>query len=296
MIISELKVNNYRNLSDLNITNDEPVKFIIGENGVGKSNLMEMLNTVFNKNSFQESDFYDADKPITIELNLKLNKIERGYFDDLFDVSDSLKISILATQDVPGGRLEFKHKDSESPISYKKIKDIPFVYYSSTQAPADWNFNKSRTAGKFLNELLNDFILKKKINSADLINEDKLNLVISYINSVIHQIKFIEKNDVSAMIENDILSLIPRLIELKNSNNISVNSMGSGIKYSSFIYFEILNKILLAVKQKSSAILTDTTDKTYLPIIIALDEPEIHLHPFMQRNIITDIRANKIPL
>lgn len=47
MIISELNVSNFRNLSGLHIKNNEPVKFIIGENGVGKSNILEMLNILF---------------------------------------------------------------------------------------------------------------------------------------------------------------------------------------------------------------------------------------------------------
>lgn len=290
MIISELKINNFRNLSGLHVKNNESVKFIIGENGVGKSNIIEMLNVLFNRNSFHELDFNKVDEPIIIEMVIELDEIELGYFDDFFEVENPFEVSIVAIQDKPNGRIEFKHKYSDSRIGYQKIKDIPFVYYSSTEAPRSLDFSKSGTAGKFLNEIVNDLILNKNISSNDLMKEDQMNLVIDYINSIIYHIKFIEKSDISATFEDDIMSLLPRLIELKDSNNISINNMGSGIRYSSFIYFEILNRILQAVKLDSKAIITNHDGKKYLPIIIALDEPEIHLHPFMQRNLISDIR------
>ncbi|NLZ35821.1 MAG: AAA family ATPase [Clostridiales bacterium] len=290
MIISELNVSNFRNLSGLHIKNNEPVKFIIGENGVGKSNILEMLNILFNKNSFEESDFNKVDEPIIIEMTMELNEIELGYFDDFFEVENPYKISIIAIQDKPNGRIEFKHKSSDSRIGYQKIKDIPFVYYSSTGAPRSLDFSKSKSAGKFLNEIVNDFILNENINSSDLLKEDQMNLVIDYVNKIIYHIKFIEKSSISVKFEDDILSLLPRLIELKDPNNISINNMGSGVRYSSFIYFEILNKILQAVKVESNAIISDESGKKHLPVIIALDEPEIHLHPFMQRTIISDIR------
>lgn len=178
MIISELKINNFRNLSGLHVKNNESVKFIIGENGVGKSNIIEMLNVLFNRNSFHELDFNKVDEPIIIEMVIELDEIELGYFDDFFEVENPFEVSIVAIQDKPNGRIEFKHKYSDSRIGYQKIKDIPFVYYSSTEAPRSLDFSKSGTAGKFLNEIVNDLILNKNISSNDLMKEDQMNLVI----------------------------------------------------------------------------------------------------------------------
>lgn len=290
MIISELRVENFRNLSGLHIKNDQKVKFIIGENGVGKSNIIEMLNIIFNRNSFSEQDFKNENEAVIVEITLQLEKTELGYFDDLFEVEDPDKIEILAIQDQPDDRIEFKHKGSGSNISYKKIKDIPFVYYSSTKAPTDLDFNKTKATGNFLNQLVNDYIVEKEIHPDDLVKGKEIDMVVDYINAIIYHIEFINKNDIHATLENDILSLLPRLLALKDSNEISVNDMGDGIRYSSFIYFEILNRILGVVKQNSHAIIVDEEGRKHLPIIIALDEPEIHLHPFMQRNIIVDIR------
>ena len=52
MKIKEIYIDNYRNLSGLTIKFDSVMNFIIGNNGVGKSNLMELIDTVFNKKIF----------------------------------------------------------------------------------------------------------------------------------------------------------------------------------------------------------------------------------------------------
>ena len=48
MKIKELYIENYRNLSGLTIRFDSIMNFVIGNNGVGKSNLMELVDTIFN--------------------------------------------------------------------------------------------------------------------------------------------------------------------------------------------------------------------------------------------------------
>ena len=87
MKIKEIYIDNYRNLSGLTIKFDSIMNFVIGNNGVGKSNLMELIDTVFNKNAFKEKDFSDteylfggtsikreAGKEISITCNLEVDE------------------------------------------------------------------------------------------------------------------------------------------------------------------------------------------------------------------------------
>ena len=60
MKIKELYIENYRNLSGLTIRFDSITNFVIGNNGIGKSNLMELVDTIFNRNSFKEKDCYSS--------------------------------------------------------------------------------------------------------------------------------------------------------------------------------------------------------------------------------------------
>ena len=66
--------------------------------------------------------------------------------------------------------------------------------------------------------------------------------------------------------------------------------MGSGTRYFAFVFFEILNVIVNNLKYNDNSVIVTEDGKRILPMIILLDEPEIHLHPFMQRNLIREIK------
>lgn len=289
MEIIKVKIDNFRNLNNFEIINHNKIKYIVGNNGIGKSNTLEAINSFFNKASFLETDFNDILKPITIEMGLKLSDEEFGYFDDLFDIDENT-INIRATQDSPNDRIEFYHIETNSSISYQKIRNLPCVYYNSINAPEELNFIKSKNSGKFLNSLIEKYLEMSNIDVNELINSKKIDSISEYLNSILKMISFVSNNNLEVDFEHNIMEFIPRLIELKDKNNISVNKMGSGIRYSSYIYFELLNIIMQTIKGKNDSITVSNNGKKYLSIFILLDEPEIHLHPYMQRSVINDIR------
>ncbi|MBE9224135.1 AAA family ATPase [Phormidium sp. LEGE 05292] len=57
MRISTLEIKNYRNLDGVKIKFHPTTNFIIGENNLGKSNLLDLLNIIFNKNNFLNQIF-----------------------------------------------------------------------------------------------------------------------------------------------------------------------------------------------------------------------------------------------
>ncbi len=290
MIINKIKINNFRNLNNFIINNNSMIKYIIGNNGIGKSNTLEAINCFFNKASFLENDFFDVSKPIEVEITLSMNEIEFGYFDDLFDLGEENTITIKAVQETPNDRIEYSHSDTGVSISYNKIRNLPCVYYNSINAPDELNFLKNKNSGKFLNSLIESYIQINNINVNELINSDKIDLISSHLNTILNMINFVSNNDLKVDFERNIMEFIPRLIELKDKKNISVNKMGSGIRFSSYIYFELLNVIMNTIQNKFDSVILTNDGKKYISIFILLDEPEIHLHPYMQRSVINDVR------
>ena len=79
MRIKDISVENYRNLNSATITFDESCNFIVGENNLGKSNILNLLNIIFTRRGFVYDDFNDAKllqksemrKDIVIELSYK---------------------------------------------------------------------------------------------------------------------------------------------------------------------------------------------------------------------------------
>ena len=96
MRIKDISVENYRNLNSATITFDESCNFIVGENNLGKSNILNLLNIIFTRRGFVYDDFNDANLPITVNIRIKLTNDEIGHFEDLFDIEMITPISILS--------------------------------------------------------------------------------------------------------------------------------------------------------------------------------------------------------
>ena len=290
MKIKELYIDNYRNLSGLTIKFDSTMNFIIGNNGIGKSNLLELIDIIFNRNSFKEKDFFDIELKIEIHMSVILEEYEIGYFDDLFEPQNQNCIKIIILQDKPNGRIEFKHFYTDTPINYSKLRNLPCVYYNSINLTDEIDFSKNKNAGKFLNFIIENYIKNNDIKSDDVIKSDKILEITDYMDKCIKNIEVIKNANISSKIDNSAIELLPKLLELKNDNNISINNMGSGTRYFAFVFFEILNVIVNNLKYNDNSVIVTEDGKRILPMIILLDEPEIHLHPFMQRNLIREIK------
>ena len=88
MQIKQIKFSNYRNLNNLEVKFSPDVSFIIGENGIGKSNILNALSKIFVYNKFSDSDFAEKDKEIQIDVSLSLSSEEIGAFDEYTDPSN----------------------------------------------------------------------------------------------------------------------------------------------------------------------------------------------------------------
>ncbi|MEC4587670.1 AAA family ATPase [Bacillus safensis] len=50
MYIAKVHIKNFRNFSDFTVDLNKGLSIIIGENNVGKSNFLECINLIFNRN------------------------------------------------------------------------------------------------------------------------------------------------------------------------------------------------------------------------------------------------------
>ena len=89
MQITYIKISNYRNLDGIKVTFNPRNNFLIGENELGKSNLLNLLDTLFNYQRFSTEDFSKRSVPIRIDLGLYLSEIEKGVFEDHFSPDEN---------------------------------------------------------------------------------------------------------------------------------------------------------------------------------------------------------------
>lgn len=81
MIISDIKIKNYRNLLNLNFQFNSGLNIILGKNGHGKTNILEAINFISNLRSFRTNNFRSL-----INYDKELSKIELVSEDNKFSV------------------------------------------------------------------------------------------------------------------------------------------------------------------------------------------------------------------
>ena len=188
MYISEiLEITNYRNLTGKRIKFNETLNFLIGENNIGKTNMLELINIFLSVGKFIESDFTDVMRPIRIRLRIKYSDEEVGYFEDNFDVDDSRSITLLAVQDSVDERINYYHDTPiQTKISIATIRRMNVLYYYAQRMPLkEVDFRKTSGSGKVLNYFIQYSLKKSGVQEKDILKKTKLNSIVKDVNKQI---------------------------------------------------------------------------------------------------------------
>jgi len=300
MKIIYLSIDNYRNLSGLEIHLNPNNNFIVGENSLGKSNFLQLLSTLFTRKSFYRDDFTDIANAIEVSFTLHLEEVEIGLFDDLFDPTDSTKINIKATQSTVDDPIDFWHVESNTRIPASMVKFLNFLYYGSVRNPSsELSFNKSKGVGKFLHHIIIKHLESSGETDGDFVDGERTDGLATFVNSVICKVKAFSQYSITAEVENDVENLLSRILILKDGNDKYIHQSGHGVQFLAIITLAILQKILETIELKRDRGIFEYNEpegdeevKKAISLIIGFDEPEIHLHPYLQRSLVKYI--NKI--
>ena len=296
MNIKEIKeISNYRNLSGKTIAFDKSLNYIIGENNIGKTNILELLNSIFALGKFVETDFFNVMEPIKIIFTLEYDETSIGFFEDNFDVDNDNEITIIAEQDVVDGRISYYHDTPNmTQISYSVIRRINTLYYYAQRMPAkEVDFKRTNGSGKVLNFMIQKSLQVAGIEEGDVINRTNLELVITEINKSIESINTITGDRINAYLDPGINKLVSRLLMLGDESGRELASLGEGVQYAFNIILQIVENIhstkISRKPEEFEERLICCDGKKYYPLLLLLDEPEIHQHPYRQRNLMKKI-------
>ena len=78
------------------------MNFIIGENEIGKTNILELISRFFIEKHFLESDYYDLSKPVKITFELEDHTLLKGiqYPHSSLQINYEYKINGLFLKDI----------------------------------------------------------------------------------------------------------------------------------------------------------------------------------------------------
>ncbi len=288
MKLRTIKINNFRNLDGIELIFDPEINFLVGETNLGKSNFLSLLNTLFNWTSFIETDFSNPNESIEVSLKLTVDDIEIGLFEDLFDPEESDTINIIARQETIDDNIQFFHEESNANIPPSSVKCLNYIYYDSLRNPAtELTFDKRKGVGRFLNHIFNKYLEVEGIEDIDFIDREGLDKLLEFINKNLSKIKPFQEFSILANLEEDTQNLLARIVTLKDEKNLNLQSSGYGVQFLSLICLTIFEKLLTTSRYKSEkGIFEDDDGNKYVSLLLGLDEPEIHLHPYMQRSLI----------
>ena len=278
MKINSIKIENFRNLDQLAVNFSSTINYIVGENNIGKSNLLCCLNKVFNAKSFEKKDFKDINKEIRIDFTLSINDDEVGVFDDLIDPENSNSINIYARQENYEEYLKFYHKETDESISNSLIRKTNIISYDSLRNPKnELDFSKTKGAGLFLNYIVGHYVDNKGSNVSYL-KKDAVKGLEKYTETTLKNLSVFERFNIYPEMEGDVKELLSRILVLKDNNNMELSETGYGVQFNMLIILSIFEKIIDFAKKRKD-------EKTFSTILI-FDEPEIHLYPYLQRTIV----------
>lgn len=298
MYISEIvEINNYRNLTGKTITFNDTLNFLIGENNIGKTNILELINICLAIGKFVETDFNDITLPIKIRFKVKYSNEEIGYFEDNFDVDDSNSITLVAVQDSVDERINYYHDTpNQTKISMATIRTMNILYYYAQRMPSkEVDFRKTSGSGKVLNYLIQHSLEQSEIQEKDILKKTKLKNIVKNVNRQIKKINTITGDSVSAYVDTEVDKLVCRLLGLGDESGRELSSLGEGVQYAFNILLQII-EIIYNVKttrkpEDFEERLINRDGKKLFPLFLVLDEPEVHQHPYRQRSLIRKIKA-----
>lgn len=296
MKINSIKIKNFRNLNDAQIYFHPDTNYIIGENNIGKSNLLFLMNLIFSGKGFDENDFINADNLIEIELSLRLAEEETGFFNDYFSPTDPYLVNLKIEQRIDDVYPSMYHIESGDSLPYKFLKKAHYINYNTNAVPdKSLRFDSTRGMGTLFKSMTSSYI---QINGdTSFLNEAKIDELKNFINERLKKIHSFNLFSVEASIVGQPSDILAKLFSLSNGD-YNIRETGCGVQFMAMASVDILCQIMDIYKKKGSSfseqlyeidagiINGELRKNKILPLVLAIDEPEVHLHPFLQRTLI----------
>lgn len=288
MRINRVKIHNYRNIDGIEVLLNPECNYIIGENNLGKSNFLTMLSTICAGKGFEEGDFNDPEKSIEVEIDIQLLPNEQGFFGDNFCPEDASLIRVRYSQAIKDAYPTIVSADSNESIQPRQMRKVNFIKYETTSTPnKELRLNTQKGIG-----LLVGTIIERYNNDGEehaFLNTEQVTSLTAYINGYLDKIKGFRDYSIRATVAPQPIEMLSNLFYLSDGER-KIETTGSGVQYMSMASIAVLGQIMEIYKSKAisfSDLLYTTADgKRYLPLVLSIDEPEVHLHPYLQRSLI----------
>ena len=271
MYIKWMHIENYRNLADVTLSFHNDINYFVGENAVGKSNFLDLLEIIMECHGFIESDFTDVNKPIRIDFEISLGELN---YKSMYTADEGptyrLRLEQVVQEVYP--RL-YRVTDAEiEPMPLSMIRHALYVCHRDTSEQE--LFSIPSAVYVELGQLLQAYVSRLEMPTDDFQRE---------IVSLRKDLDPYCMLNIQHLVE--VLSTSSAMERKYSADNVRL-IMAVALKILAQIYM----KVSSATTNLESLLVYDAKGHKFLPIFISVDEPELHLSPYLQRAVLNYYR------
>ena len=271
MYIKWMHIENYRNLADVTLSFHNDINYFVGENAVGKSNFLDLLEIIMECKGFVESDFTDVNKPIRIDFEISLGELN---YKSMYTADEGptyrLRLEQVVQEVYP--RL-YRVTDAEiEPMPLSMIRHALYVCHRDTSEQELFSIPSSIYVE--LGQLLQAYVSRLEMPTDDFQRE---------IVSLRKDLDPYCMLNIQHLVE--VLSTSFAMERKYSADNVRL-IMAVALKILAQIYM----KVSSATTNLESLLVYDAKGHKFLPIFISVDEPELHLSPYLQRAVLNYYR------
>ena len=266
MYIKWMHIENYRNLADVTLSFHNDINYFVGENAVGKSNFLDLLEIIM-----VESDFTDVNKPIRIDFEISLGELN---YKSMYTADEGptyrLRLEQVVQEVYP--RL-YRVTDAEiEPMPLSMIRHALYVCHRDTSEQELFSIPSSIYVE--LGQLLQAYVSRLEMPTDDFQRE---------IVSLRKDLDPYCMLNIQHLVE--VLSTSSAMERKYSADNVRL-IMAVALKILAQIYM----KVSSATTNLEALLVYDGKGRKFLPIFISVDEPELHLSPYLQRAVLNYYR------
>lgn len=270
MYIRYIHIKNYRNFLDVEMTFHDKANYLVGENAIGKSGFLHLLKVISEGTGFTEDDYAKTEDSIVVIIELVLLQSDKEHFAD-FTLSHTMKRRVRIEKRVEEIYPRLYDDETNERISLNLIRRIRYIAYS--------------LSSPLMRTIPSQVYRKLEKRLLELSRDDGHSFTPELQQFIRHEAQY-SMHDTSYYVDIFLLSRMLNSFERPRADNM---------KFISVAALEIITQIYMMNMSKATplhhTLIVDEKGRKWLPLFISIDEPEIHLHPHMQRSILRYYKA-----